>query len=119
MLKTIKNNKKIPVPQEVQILKREHFNRYYGLVPYYFSMIAVKIPIQIILGIIYVTIVYLLTDQPLEKDRLLMFYTASILVSLVSQSLGMVIASRLSIVVILNSIKVRFNVLTNFIFDLI
>lgn len=103
----------------MQILKREHFNRYYGLVPYYFSMIAVKIPIQIILGIIYVTIVYLLTDQPLEKDRLLMFYTASLLVSLVSQSLGMVIASRLSIVVNLISIKVRYNVLTNFPFDLI
>lgn len=85
----------------MQILKREHFNRYYGLVPYYFSMIAVKIPMQIVLGIIYVTIVYLITDQPLEVNRLLMFYTTSILVSLVSQSFGMVIASRLSVVVIL------------------
>lgn len=84
----------------MQILKREHFNRHYGLVPYYFSMIVVKIPIQIVLGIIYITLVYLITDQPLELDRLLMFYTTSILVSLVSQSFGMVVASRLSVVVI-------------------
>lgn len=84
----------------MQILKREHFNRHYGLVPYYFSMIVVKIPIQIVLGISYITLVYLITDQPLELDRLLMFYTTSILVSLVSQSFGMVVASRLSVVVI-------------------
>lgn len=66
---------------------------------------------QIILGILYITIVYLITDQPLELDRLLMFYTTSILVSLVSESLGMLIASRLSVVVILTVMKFIFYML--------
>ena len=86
-------------PTQVQLLKREHFNKWYRLVPYYSAMIVAKLPIQLTLAALYIAMVYPLTDQPLEWQRIGMFYLASILVSLTSESFGMLVSSRLSIVV--------------------
>lgn len=43
--------------------------------------------------------VYFLTGQPLEIRRMVMFYSIAIMVLLVSESFGMVVASRLSVLV--------------------
>lgn len=87
------------VPSEVQLLKREHFNRWFRIGPYYMSMIMAKLPMQIILAIMYITIIYVISDQPLEMHRMAMFYSISILIALTSESLGVLIASRLSLIV--------------------
>ncbi|XP_059614428.1 ATP-binding cassette subfamily G member 4 isoform X2 [Phlebotomus argentipes] len=85
-------------PLQVQLLKREYFNRWYRLNVYYLAMVVAKLPIQITLAIVYITMVYLFTDQPISVARMLMFYTISILVSLTSESWGLLVASRLRVV---------------------
>lgn len=37
----------ISVPNELHVLKAEHFNRWYSLLPYYLSMIIIEIPMQV------------------------------------------------------------------------
>ncbi|KAG5863623.1 ATP-binding cassette sub-family G member 1, partial [Gonioctena quinquepunctata] len=85
-------------PQEVQLVKREHFNKWYRLSAYFSALTASTIPVQIILGSIFVVSVYLITDQPLELDRLSMFYLICILTGVISESLGLLISSQLTVV---------------------
>ncbi|VEN59298.1 unnamed protein product [Callosobruchus maculatus] len=85
-------------PKEVQLLKREHFNKWYRLSAYFTALTASTLPLQIILGTLYVLIVYLLTDQPLEPCRMFMFFVVCILTSITSESLGLLIASQLNLV---------------------
>lgn len=37
------------VPQEVRLLKREHFNRWYSLNPYFCALTVSRLPIQVTL----------------------------------------------------------------------
>lgn len=86
-------------PTQVQLLKREYFNRWYRLNSYYMAMIVAKLPMQIGTSMLYMSMVYYLTDQPREWERILMVYSIALIVSLTSESFGTMIASRLSIVV--------------------
>jgi ATP-binding cassette, subfamily G (WHITE), member 1 len=83
----------------VLLLKREYFNRWYRLNPYYFAMLLAKLPMQLAMAVLYITMVYFITGQPMEVQRVGMFFSISLLVSLASESLGLLIASRLSVVV--------------------
>ncbi|KAJ8947544.1 hypothetical protein NQ318_005023, partial [Aromia moschata] len=85
-------------PREVQLVKREHFNKWYRLSAYFAALTVSTIPIQLILGTIYVGLVYTLSGQPMEIERLLMFYVICMLTGIVSESLGLLIASQLTIV---------------------
>lgn len=112
----------ISVPVQVQMVKREHFNRCYRVMPYYLSVIFAKFPIQLINSLMYLTMVkkfakqnistftlkqtsfvffqvYFLSGQPIESFRIFYFYIVAILTSLTSESFGIMIASRLSITV--------------------
>lgn len=84
---------------EVQLLKREHFNRWFRVGPYYLAMTAAKLPMQIVLAFGYITMIYTMSDQPLEFNRMAMFYSISILIALTSESLGVLISARLSLIV--------------------
>lgn len=79
-------------PLEMQILSREHFNRWYKLTPYLLSVILVEIPFQVICIWVYIGISYWLTEQPLDFRLVLfvIFVTAS---SLCAQSMGYFIGS--------------------------
>ncbi|CAD7079016.1 unnamed protein product [Hermetia illucens] len=85
-------------PTEVRLLKREYFNQWYKLGPYYCAMICAKMPFQIFLALIYLTMIYLMSSQPLELSRIVMLYAVSFLIAMNSDSFGVLIASRLSIV---------------------
>ncbi|XP_072939153.1 ATP-binding cassette sub-family G member 1-like isoform X2 [Epargyreus clarus] len=85
-------------PSEVLLIKREYFNRWYGLKPYYAALIISRTPLTIFFSLIYLSIVYPLTAQPLEFPRVMMFITICILVALISESMGTVISSSLSVV---------------------
>lgn len=89
----------ILVPLQVQSLKREYFNRWYRCNPYFFAMSIAKLPMQMLNTFLYLTIVYLITDQPLELNRIGLFYLVSILTSLTSESFGLLISSRLNVMV--------------------
>lgn len=86
-------------PMEVQLLKREHFNRWFRIGPYYLAMTAAKLPMQIVLAFGYITMIYTMSDQPLEFNRMAMFYSISVLIALTSESLGVLISARLSLIV--------------------
>lgn len=86
-------------PAQVQVLKREYFNCWYRLTPYYCAVNLARAPLQFANGLLYLTMVYFLTDQPLEFKRIALFYIISLLVSLTSESLGILVSSSLSIIV--------------------
>lgn len=46
------------VPGEVGLLKREHFNRWFKLAPFYWSLVLASAPVQIGLPLIYVAVTY-------------------------------------------------------------
>lgn len=83
----------------MKVLKREHFNRWYRFNPYFFAMTLAKLPVQLINSIMYLTMVYLITDQPMEMKRIALFYLISILTSLTSESFGLLVSARLSVIV--------------------
>lgn len=87
------------VPDEVQLVKREYFNRWYGLKPYYAALVVSRTPATIFFSLIYLVITYPLTSQPMEGPRIAMFTAICIMVALISESMGTVISSMLSVVV--------------------
>ncbi|RVE39735.1 hypothetical protein evm_015615, partial [Chilo suppressalis] len=85
-------------PKEVQLVKREYFNRWYGLKPYYAALVVSRTPATIFFSLIYLAITYPLTSQPMEISRVLMFTTICIMIALISESMGTVISSMLNVV---------------------
>ncbi|XP_066599569.1 ATP-binding cassette sub-family G member 1 [Prorops nasuta] len=80
-------------PLEMQILTREHFNRWYQLGPYYFSMLLVEIPFQAACAATYLAVSYWLTSQPIETHRIISFMVVSIAASLTAQAWGFFIGA--------------------------
>ncbi|XP_075974130.1 ATP-binding cassette sub-family G member 1-like [Anticarsia gemmatalis] len=85
-------------PTEVQLVKREYFNRWYGLKAYYAALVCSRTPATIFFSLMYLAITYPLTSQPMELDRIFMFSTTCILIALISESMGTAISSMLSVV---------------------
>lgn len=85
-------------PSEVQLVKREYFNMWYNLSPYYCAFTLVNIPVQLLVSTIYISIVYLITDQPLELFRCALFFGIQFICMFIAESMAMAIASTLNIV---------------------
>ncbi|OXU22442.1 hypothetical protein TSAR_008898 [Trichomalopsis sarcophagae] len=85
-------------PQEVQLVKREHFNRWYDLGPYFCALTVSNIPAQLIFCVLYLSMVYPITSQPMEFYRYAMFISTCMVCALIAESMGLAIASTLSIV---------------------
>lgn len=102
------------VPTQVQLLKREYFNRWYRCNPYFFASLLARLPMQFANSILYLTMVYLITDQPIEVKRIALFYLISILTSLTSESFGLLISSRLSVSVSNRMLQTRKNLILKY-----
>lgn len=87
------------VPVEIKFLKREHFNRWYGINSYFLANFVSNIPIQMVLGLLYVIIVYFMTDQPLDIKKFFLFYTFCMLCGWTGESFGIMVSSTMNIVV--------------------
>ncbi|XP_063222401.1 ATP-binding cassette subfamily G member 4-like [Bacillus rossius redtenbacheri] len=85
-------------PVEVQLLKREYFNRWYSLNAYFFALTLSRLPLELFLGTTYLACVYITTGQPLEISRYAQFLTICLLTGVSSESLGYAISSTLGIV---------------------
>ncbi|XP_052838117.1 ATP-binding cassette subfamily G member 4 isoform X2 [Drosophila gunungcola] len=85
-------------PTEINLLKREYNNQWYRLSSYYAAMVSSKLPSMFVLAVIYLSIVYLMSSQPLEWFRFAMLFTIAFVTALTSDSFGLLISSRLSLV---------------------
>ncbi|KAK7590795.1 hypothetical protein V9T40_002408 [Parthenolecanium corni] len=84
-------------PLEFLILKREHFNRWYSLLPYLISTLLIEIPFQVACCLTYLLPAYFLTGQPLETFRLMYFAIILIVTSLTAQSTGFLLGATLPV----------------------
>ncbi|KAF4518790.1 hypothetical protein B566_EDAN005411 [Ephemera danica] len=83
----------VTFPLELPIIAREHFNRWYSLKSYYLAVTIADIPIQMLCSLGYGTFVYLLSEQPFEVKRYAMFASMCLLVSLVAQTMGLLVGA--------------------------
>jgi len=98
------------VPLEVQLLKREYFNRWYGLTSYFFAYSLARLPALVFCTSLYVVIAYFMTDQPLEWYRFSVFLITMLTVGCISESLGMVLGSIFNVVVRIYSVRVIYRI---------
>lgn len=75
-------------PLEMGTLRREHFNRWYSLLPSFLAIIMIEIPIQILCSMMYIVVSYIYTDQPWEEYRILLFLMVCVTVTLTAQAAG-------------------------------
>lgn len=76
---------------------REYLNHWYSLKAYYLAKLLVDIPFQIIFPTVFVTIVYLMSNQPLSLERFSMLLCITICISLVGQGIGLVVGAAFDI----------------------
>lgn len=79
------------------MVKREHFNRWYSARAYYLALNLVDIPALILNNIVFVSITYFMTNQPVEALRFSLFFLISVLVGFTSQGLGLLSGSMANI----------------------
>lgn len=78
---------------DVAIIKREHFNRWYSTTAYYIALTLTDIPLITACSCIFVTTLYIMSDQPAEEFRFITFLAVQILLSFVAQGFGMMVGS--------------------------
>ncbi|KMQ91979.1 atp-binding cassette sub-family g member 1 [Lasius niger] len=76
-------------PLELAILRKERFNNWYQLKTYYIATLVTTLPLQILFSLIYSSITYVLTNQPMEWNRFFMFLLILALTSFASESVGL------------------------------
>ncbi|XP_048521447.1 ATP-binding cassette sub-family G member 1 isoform X3 [Dendroctonus ponderosae] len=80
-------------PQELKIIKKEHFNRWYKLRTFYAAFLAADLPMQVLLAVSYTTSAYVATSQPLEFRRFFMVLLIHSLIGLVASGMGIMFGS--------------------------
>lgn len=81
------------VPLERKVLVREHLNHWYSLKAYYIAKTIADIPFQVLFPGIYVSIVYLMSGQPMSADRFAMLMGITISLALCGQGIGLLLGA--------------------------
>ncbi|XP_065226170.1 ATP-binding cassette subfamily G member 4-like [Planococcus citri] len=90
-------SKIITFPDDLPVIRREHFNRWYSLKAYFISTTLGDAPIQVISTTIFISLVYVLSGQPLDWWRIIMFLTIINLIALLFQDYGILVGTLLSV----------------------
>lgn len=80
-------------PQEVPVLKKERFNNWYCLKTYFIVYLVVDVPMQILYCTVYASVSYVMSAQPLDGARFLMFLGTCVLITLTAQSVGVLLGT--------------------------
>ncbi|XP_070132821.1 ATP-binding cassette sub-family G member 1 isoform X4 [Drosophila bipectinata] len=83
-------------PSEIEIIKKETFNNWYKLRTYYIATIITATPVHIIFSTVYITIGYLLTEQPVEMDRFVKYLLTAVVVTFCADGLGVFLGTVLN-----------------------
>lgn len=78
-------------PFELLILRKEHLNDWYKIRTHYVTFIVTGLIFQSFFVVTFTTIVYLLSSQPLELERYVMFETMMILFSFIGEGIGLML----------------------------
>ncbi|XP_045495025.1 ATP-binding cassette sub-family G member 1-like [Colias croceus] len=76
-------------PEQVPIVRREHFNRWYNTGAYYASTLASILPTQTVCTLTFCCITYVMTGQPAEVLRFMTYCTTLVLVSYIAVCVGL------------------------------
>ncbi|XP_075974022.1 ATP-binding cassette subfamily G member 4-like [Anticarsia gemmatalis] len=83
----------IRFPEQIPVIRREHFNRWYTAGAYYMSTLVSTLPTQTVCTLSYAFIAYWLTGQPPEIKRFSSFCFVLLVVSYVALCKGLLIGS--------------------------
>ncbi|KAH8403022.1 hypothetical protein KR222_003164, partial [Zaprionus bogoriensis] len=83
-------------PLEIEIIKKETFNNWYKLRTYYIATMITSTPVHIIFSTVYITIGYLMTDQPVEMDRFVKYLLTAVVVTICADGLGIFLGTILN-----------------------
>lgn len=83
-------------PYEMNILRKESFNRWYKIRTYFMASMLTSLPVQIFFSVVYASIVYAMTSQPCEMERYLMFTAVLVLNTIVADGFGLFLGTFLN-----------------------
>ncbi|EDW77576.1 uncharacterized protein Dwil_GK24575 [Drosophila willistoni] len=83
-------------PSEIAIIKKETFNNWYKLRTYYLATIITSTPVHIIFSTVYITIGYLMTEQPVEMERFVKYLLSAVVVTICADGLGIFLGTILN-----------------------
>ncbi|XP_030561814.1 ATP-binding cassette sub-family G member 1 isoform X1 [Drosophila novamexicana] len=83
-------------PLEIEIIKKETFNNWYKLKTYYVATMITSTPVHIIFSTVYITIGYMMTDQPVELDRFVKYLLTAVVVTICADGLGVFLGTILN-----------------------
>lgn len=86
----------IAVPEELPIMTREHFNGWYGVFSLYMAKKFAYGIVTTTCTISYIVIVYFMTNQPIEINRIELILLQNFLIGLISQNVGIWFAAALN-----------------------
>uniref|UniRef100_A0A1B6C8R7 ABC transporter domain-containing protein n=1 Tax=Clastoptera arizonana TaxID=38151 RepID=A0A1B6C8R7_9HEMI len=78
-------------PYEVKLLRKEHFNRWYNLNPYYLAYSFSRVPVLVFNSLLFLTLVYFMSGLPREMYRFFLFSIVGITTSFVAEGMGLAI----------------------------
>ncbi|XP_015607145.1 ATP-binding cassette sub-family G member 1 [Cephus cinctus] len=83
-------------PSELPVLQKEQFNNWYQLRTYYAAFLVANLPVQMLFAMVYSSVSYFLSSQPLDWNRFLMFLVIAILTTFIAESIGLIIGTTLN-----------------------
>ncbi|KAI8041189.1 hypothetical protein M5D96_005443 [Drosophila gunungcola] len=84
-------------PAEVKVVKKETFNRWYSLPPYYLALTVSRLPTQVLLNITFMVVTYWMSGLPQQFWRFCIFVAVGLMISLVAEGMGLAIGATFSI----------------------